>query len=81
MVDFLQRRTINAKPCAHDGDVFYPSKSFYLPLYAGGLAQVFVEAPSPLLLCNRPCNSGVLAFLGVEAKHGEDSDVSSSPSP
>ena len=58
-----------------------PPKSFYLPLYVGGLGQVFAEAPSPLSLCNRPCNSRVLAFLDVEAKHGKDSDVSSSPSP
>ena len=82
MVDFLQRRTIKAKPCAHSGDVFYPPpKSFYVPSYAGGLVQVFVEAPFPLSLRNRPCNSRVLAFLDVEAKHGKDSDVSSSPSP
>ena len=58
-----------------------PPKSFYLPLYVGGLAQGFAKAPFLLPLYNRPCNSRILAFVDVEAKDGNDSDVSSSPSP
>ena len=56
-----------------------PTKLFIMPLYAGGLAQFFVEVPSLVLLCSQPINARILAFFNVEAKH-DNSDGISSPS-
>ena len=57
-----------------------PLKRFYLPSYAGGLAQVFVEAPSPVPVCTQRYNSRILDFVNVEARQGDKSDDSSSRS-
>ena len=45
-----------------------PLKPFDLPSYAGGLAHVFAEAPSPVLVRTRRYNSRVLDFVDVEAR-------------
>ena len=55
-----------------------PPKPFYLPSYAGGLAEVFAEAPSPILVHTRCYNSRVLDFVNVEAREGDKSDGGSS---
>ena len=55
-----------------------PSKPFYLPSYAGGLAHVFTEASSLVPICTRRYNSRVLDFVDVEAKQSDKSDGSSS---
>ena len=57
-----------------------PPQSFDLPSYAGGLAHVFVEAPSPVPVCTRRYNSRVLEFVDVEAGESDESDGSSSRS-
>ena len=57
-----------------------PPKQFYLPSYAGGLALIFVEAPSPVPARTRCYNSRVLDFVDVEARQGYNSDGSSSRS-
>ena len=57
----------------------HPSKPFILPPYAGGLAQLFAEAPSPVPLRSQLMNAKVLAFVDVEAEQ-DNSDASSSPS-
>ena len=57
-----------------------PPKPFDLPSYAGGLAHVFVEAPSPVLVRTRRYNSKVLDFVDVEAIQSDESDGSSSHS-
>ena len=57
-----------------------PPKPFDLPSYAGGLAHVFVEAPSPVPVRTRRYNSRVLDFVDVEAKQSDESDGSSSRS-
>ena len=60
-----------------------PPKTFDLPPYAKGLAQVFSNGPSPVHHYNRPYNPNVAAFIDFEAQHVEDrlvaSDDSSSP--
>ena len=43
-----------------------PPKPFDLPSYAGGLAYVFAEAPSPVPVRTRRYNSRVLDFVDVE---------------
>ena len=57
-----------------------PLKPFYLPSYVGGLAHVFAEAPSSVLVCTQRYNSRVLDFLDVEARPSDESDGSSSRS-
>ena len=57
-----------------------PSKLFDLPSYAGGLAHVFAEAPSLVLVRTRHYNSRVLDFVDVEARQSDESDGSSSRS-
>ena len=57
-----------------------PSKPFDLPSYAGGLAHVFAEAPSPVPVRTRRYNSRVLDFVDVEAEQSDESDGSSSRS-
>ena len=57
-----------------------PPKPFNLPSYAGGLAHVFAEAPSRVLVCTRHYNSRVLDFVDVEARQSDESDGSSSRS-
>ena len=57
-----------------------PPKPFDLPSYAGGLAHVFAEAPSPVPVCTRHYNSRVLDFVDVEARQSDKSDGSSSSS-
>ena len=57
-----------------------PSKPFYLPPYDDRFAQIFVKAHPPLLHLIQPYNSRILAFIDVEAKPSDNSDVSSSPS-
>ena len=42
-------------------------KAFYLLSYAHRLAQVFIEAPSPILACAFCHNMQVLDFLDVDA--------------
>ena len=64
--------------------LFSPPKTFNLPLYAEGLAQVFSNAPSPIRHHSRPYNPNVAAFIDLEAQQVEDrlaaSEGSSSPS-
>ena len=55
-----------------------PPKPFNLFSYAGGLALVFAEAPSPIPVRIRRYNSRVLDFVDVEARQGDKSDGSSS---
>ena len=55
-------------------------KSFDLLSYAGGLAHVFAEAPSPVPVCIRCYNSRVLDFVDVEPRQSDKSDGSSSRS-
>ena len=55
-----------------------PPKPFDLLSYAGGLAQVFAEAPSPIPVCTRRDNSRVLDFVDVEPRQSDESDGSSS---
>ena len=57
-----------------------PPKPFDLPSYAGGLAHVFAEVPSPVPVCTRRYNSRVLDFVDVEAGQSDESDGSSSRS-
>ena len=57
-----------------------PSKPFYLPSYARGLAHVFAEVPSPVPICTRRYNSRVLDFVDIEARQSDESDGSSSRS-
>ena len=57
-----------------------PPKPFDLPSYAGSLAHVFAEAPSPVPVRTRRYNSRVLDFVDVEAKQSDESDGSSSRS-
>ena len=57
-----------------------PPKRFYLPSYVGGLAHVFAEAPSLVLVRTQRYNSRVLDFVDVKARHGDESDGSSSRS-
>ena len=57
-----------------------PLKPFDLPSYTGGLAHVFAEAPSPVLVRTRRYNSRVLDFVDVEARQSDESDGSSSHS-
>ena len=57
-----------------------PPKPFDLPSYTGGLAHVFVEAPSPVPVCTRRYNSRVLDFVDVEAGQSDETDGSSSRS-
>ena len=57
-----------------------PRKPFDLPSYAGGLAHVFAEAPSPVPVRTRRYNSRVLDFIDVEARQSDESDGSSSRS-
>ena len=57
-----------------------PPKPFDLPSYAGGLAHVFAEVPSPVPVRTRRYNSRVLDFVDVEAKQSDESDGSSSRS-
>ena len=45
-----------------------PPKPLFLLSYDGGLAQVFVEVLSSILLYSQPINARVLAFVDVEAK-------------
>ena len=64
--------------------LFSPLKTFDLPPYAEGLAQVFSNAPSPVCHHSRPYNPDVVAFIDLEAQQVEDrlatSEGSSSPS-
>ena len=55
-----------------------PPKPFYLRSYAGGLAHIFAEAPSPIRVRTRRFNSRVLDFVDVEARQSDESDGSSS---
>ena len=55
-----------------------PPKPFDLLSYAGGLAHVFAEAPSPVLVCTQHYNSRVLDFVDVEPRQSDESDGSSS---
>ena len=57
-----------------------PSKTFELPSYAAGLANLLAEAPSPPPSRIRPFNKVVLDYLDIEAEEGEDSDRHGSPS-
>ena len=57
-----------------------PSKTFELPCYAVGLANLLAEAPSPPPSRIRPFNKLVEEYLDVEAEEGEDSDRHGSPS-
>ena len=64
--------------------LFNPPKTFNLPPYAEGLAQVFSNAPSLVRHHNRPYNPNVVAFIDFEAQQVEDrlaaSEGSFSPS-
>ena len=51
-----------------------PTKPYILPSYDGGLAKVFAEVLSPILLRSQSRNARVLAFVDVEAKQ-DDSDI------
>ena len=55
-----------------------PPQPFDLASYAGGLAHVFAEVPSPVPVCTRRYNSRVLDFVDVEAGQSDESDGSSS---
>ena len=57
-----------------------PSKTFELPTYAVGLANLLAEAPSPPPSRIRPFNKLIEDFLDIEAEEGEDSDRNGSPS-
>ena len=57
-----------------------PSKTFELPTYAVGLANLFAEAPSPPPSRIRPFNKLVEEDVDVEAEEGDDSDRHGSPS-
>ena len=57
-----------------------PFKTFELPTYAAGLANLFADAPSPPPTSIRPFNKLVLDYLDIEAEEGEDSDRHGSPS-
>ena len=63
---------------------FNPPKTFDLPSYAEGLAQVFSNVPSPIRHHSRPYNPNVVAFIDFKAQQVEDrlvpSEDSSSPS-
>ena len=63
--------------------LFSPPKTFHLPPYAEGLAQVFSNASSPIRHHSRPYNPNVAAFIDLEAQQVEDrlatSEGSSSP--
>ena len=63
---------------------FSPQKTFDLPSYAEGLAQVFSNGPCPVCPHNRPYNLNVVAYIDLEAQQVEDrlapSEGSSSPS-
>ena len=48
-----------------------PLKSFDLLSYAGGLAHVFAEAPSPVPVRTRRYNSRILDFVDVEARQSD----------
>ena len=68
-------------PCVLNAEMFSsPLKLFDLPSYAGGLAHVFAEAPSPVPVRTRRYNSRVLDFVDVEAGQSDESDGSSSRS-
>ena len=64
--------------------LFNLPKTFDLPPYAKGLAQIFSNAPSPVRHHSRPYNPNVAAFIDLEAQQVEDrlaaSEGSSSPS-
>ena len=57
-----------------------PSKTFELPTYAAGLANLLAEAPSPPPSRIRPFNKLIENFLDIEADEGKESDRNGSPS-
>ena len=57
-----------------------PSKTFELPTYAAGLANLLAEAPSPPPSRIRPFNKLIEYFLDIEADEGHESDRNGSPS-
>ena len=57
-----------------------PQKPSYLPSYAGGLAHVFAEVPSPIPVHTQHYNSRVLDFVDIEARQSDESDGNSSRS-
>ena len=57
-----------------------PKKAFCLPSYAGGLAQVFSAAPSPIPARTFRYKKQVLDFLNVEAMQAEGINHNCSPS-
>ena len=63
-----------------NAEMFSSPQPFDLPSYAGGLAHVFAEAPSPVPVRTRRYNSRVLDFVDVEAGQSDESDGSSSRS-
>ena len=66
---FVYRVSPKRPPRILNAEMFStPSKPFYLPSYAEGLAHVFAETPSPVPICTRRYNSRILDFVNVEAK-------------
>ena len=57
-----------------------PSKTFELPTYAAGLANLLAEAPSPPPSRIRRFNKLVEEYVDVEAEEGKNSDRHDSPS-
>ena len=77
----MYRVSLPRPPRIFNAEMFSsPPKPFDLPSYAGGLAHVFAEAPSPVPVRTRRYNSRVLDFVVVEARQSDESDGSSSRS-
>ena len=52
--------------------LFSPPKTFDLPSYVEGLAQVFSNMLSPVHHHSRPYNPNITAFIDFEAQQVED---------
>ena len=84
IVNYLQSFTSKPRLVLSASMLFSPPKTFNLPSYAKGLAQVFSKVQSPIRHHSRPYNPNVVAFIDFEAQQVEDrlapNEGSSSPS-